>query len=58
MKHTSCLEQVDDDEVVDSPAHKYIKHAGEEFKNELEHEDHYLLSIGIRRALVKEASWY
>lgn len=39
--------------VVDYPAHKYIKHAGEAFENKLEHEDHYLLSIGIRRALFK-----
>ena len=48
MNHT-CLEQVDDDEVIDYPAHKYIKHAGEAFKNELEHEDHYLLSIGFTK---------
>ena len=43
--------------LVDYPAHEDIKYAGEALENYLEHEDHYLLSIGLRRALVKEASW-
>ena len=46
MYHTFCLEQVVDhlklNFLVDYSAHGNIKHAGEAFENDLEHEDHLL----------------